>query len=175
MEADDLGRMITRFYKDLYRSEGTSNMEMVQDTIPVKVTPAMNDGLLKPFEKKDVKEALFQMFPTKAPGPDGYPTHFFQHHWEVCGAEVTSVVLRILRGDDDPSVINNTFIVLIPKVASPEDLGQFRPISLCNVLYKIASKVAANRLKVILPEVISEEKSTFVSGRLITDNIISAF
>jgi hypothetical protein len=175
MEADDLGRMTTRFYKDLYRSEGTSNMEMVQDTIPVKVTPAMNDGLLKPFEKKDVKEALFQMFPTKAPGPDGYPTHFFQHHWEVCGAEVTSVVLRILRGDDDPSVINNTFIVLIPKVASPEELGQFRPISLCNVLYKIASKVAANRLKVILPEVISEEKSTFVSGRLITDNIISAF
>jgi hypothetical protein len=64
------------------------------------------------------------------------------------------VVLRILRGEDDPSVINKTFIVLMPKVANPEELGPFRPISLCNVLYKIASKVAANRLKVILPQII---------------------
>jgi hypothetical protein len=93
----------------------------------------------------------------------------------VCGAEVTSVVLRILRGEDDPSVINKTFIMLIPKVANSEELGQFRPISLCNVLYKIASKVTANRLKIILPHIILEGQSTFVPGHLITDNIISAF
>jgi hypothetical protein len=174
-DVKELGSMTTGFYKNLYRSEGTQNLEDVLGTVLVKVTPAMNDGLLKPFEEKEVKEALFQMFSTKAPGPDGFPTHFFQRHWEVCGSEVTSVVLRILRGEDDPSVINKTFIVLIPKVANPEELGQFRPISLCNVLYKIASKVAANRLKVILPQIISEEQSAFVPGRLITDNIISVF
>jgi hypothetical protein len=115
------------------------------------------------------------MFPTKAPGPDGFPAHFFQRHWNVCGTEVTAVVLRILKGEDDPTVINNTFIVLIPKVASPDELGQFRLISLCNVLYKIASKVVSNTLKVVLPDIISEEQSAFVPGRLITDNIISAF
>ena len=122
-----------------------------------------------------MKEALFQMFPTKAPGPDGFPAHFFQRYWELCAAEVTAVVMRVLRGEDDPAAINNTLVVLIPKVASPEELGQFRPISLCNVIYKLASKVAANRLKQILSEIISEEQSAFVSGRLITDNIITAY
>jgi hypothetical protein len=93
----------------------------------------------------------------------------------VCGGEVTSVVLRILRGEDDPTDINKTFIVLIPKVANPEELGLFRPISLCNVLYKIASKVAANRLTVCLPEIVSKEQTAFVPGRLIMDNIILVF
>jgi hypothetical protein len=69
------------------------------------------------------------------------------------------VVLRILRGEDDASRINNTMILLIPKVASLEELGQYRPISLCNVLHKIASKVVANRLKLSLPEIISDEQS----------------
>jgi hypothetical protein len=90
------------------------------------------------------------MFPTKAPGPDGFPTHFFQTHWELCGEEVTLAVIRVLQGEDDMREINQTFIVLIPKVASPEELGQFRPISLSNVIFKIASKVVANRLKTCL-------------------------
>jgi hypothetical protein len=121
--------MTTAFYKHLYTSEGTEDMAAVLDTVPIKVTEAMNNSLVAPFRENEVKEALFQMFPTKAPGPDGFPAHFFQRHWDLCGAEVTRVVLRVLRGVDDPAAINNTMIVLLPKVASPEELGQYRPSS----------------------------------------------
>uniref|UniRef100_A0A453Q0L4 Reverse transcriptase domain-containing protein n=1 Tax=Aegilops tauschii subsp. strangulata TaxID=200361 RepID=A0A453Q0L4_AEGTS len=77
-------------------------------------------------------------------------------HWEVCGMQVTEAVLRIINGTESAECINDTILVLIPKVKNPTSLTQFRPISLCNVLYKIASKVISNRLKMVLPDIISE-------------------
>uniref|UniRef100_A0A453C3K6 Reverse transcriptase domain-containing protein n=1 Tax=Aegilops tauschii subsp. strangulata TaxID=200361 RepID=A0A453C3K6_AEGTS len=78
------------------------------------------------------------------------------HHWDLCGEEVTKAVLRIIQGEESAACVNDTVLVLIPKVINPTLLTQFRPISLCNVIYKIASKVVANRLKVVLPDIISE-------------------
>ena len=135
--------MTRDFFLNLYTSEGTANMSAVLDHVPSKVTDSMNTFQCAPFTEKEVKEALFQMFPTKAPGPDGYPAHFFQRNWDTCGEDLTRAVLRVLNGDE----VNDTFIVFIPKVQNPSSLGQFRPISLCNVIYKIVSKALANRLK----------------------------
>lgn len=79
----------------------------------------MNDMLNAPYNQEEVKIALFQMFPIKALGPDGYPVYFFQHHWEICGDDVIKVVLKIVEGTRSPECINETILVLIPKVKKP--------------------------------------------------------
>ena len=71
--------------------------------------------------------------------------------------------------------MNDTYICLIPKVKSPQKVTEFRPISLCNVVYRLISKILANRLKRVLDAVIDELQSAFVLGRLITDNVLVAF
>jgi hypothetical protein len=129
---EQLGNMVINFCENLYYSEGTVGMEEVLSHIPCKVTNEMNGMLCAPYKAIEVKEALFQMYPTKAPGPDGFPAHFFQRNWGVCGDEVTEMVLHVLNGLDSPEVINKTFIVLIPKVQNPTSLTKFRPIVQCN-------------------------------------------
>lgn len=84
---------------------------------------------------------------------------------------LNAVMLFLNRGQLQED-INRTLLVLIPKVSNPQDLSQYRPISLCNVLYKICSKTMPNRMRLILDEVVAEEQSVFVPGRLITDNVL---
>jgi hypothetical protein len=93
----------------------------------------------------------------------------------VVGKKVTEEVLQVLNGGPIPVGWNDTTIVLIPKVPKPDKIKDLRPISLCNVLYKIVSKVLANRLKKVLPDIISPSQSVFVPGRLISDSILIAY
>jgi hypothetical protein len=82
--------LATEFYRKLYTAEGTSNMEDVLETVPYKVSAEMNAMLLAPYTSLEIKKALFQMFPTKAPGPDGFPAHFFQRNWDICGGDISA-------------------------------------------------------------------------------------
>ena len=84
-------------------------------------------------------------------------------------------MLDCLNNCKIPKEINCTNITLIPKVKSLELITDFRPISLCNVVYKIVSKVLANRLRDVLPSVVSKNQSAFQAGRVIIDNILMAF
>ena len=86
-----------------------------------------------------------------------------------------NAVLDFLNNGIMEADFNYTHIVLIPKIKSPEKITDYRPISLCNVIYKIISKVLANKLKQILPNLISASQSAFVTGRLITDNFLVAY
>ena len=115
------------------------------------------------------------MHPDKAPGPDGMNPGFFQHYWDVVSDDVTATCLFNLNKGVMPSGLNSTSIVLVPKVNSPERMSDLRPISLCNVIYKIMAKAVANRLRIIIPSIISNTQSAFIHGRSITDNAMIAF
>ena len=103
------------------------------------------------------------------------PPLFYQRFWGVVDTNVTSSVLSWLNLGTIPHPLNYTFIILIPNTENPKFVSKYQPISLCNVLYKIFSKVLANRLKKILPLIISEHQFAFTKDRLISDNIMVAF
>ena len=115
------------------------------------------------------------MAPFKAPGPDGMPPPFYQHYWHLIGDDVAKAVIFCLQNGHLPPELNQTYLTLIPKVKNLEKVYEFRPITFCNVLYKLVSKVFANRLKKILPHIISETQSVFQSDKAISDNILVAF
>ena len=131
-------------------------------------------GVDAEYTREEIKATLDHIGDLKAPGPDGLHAVFYKRFWHIIGEDLIDEVLLAVNNRKIPEGWNNTTIVLIPKVRNPQNITKYRPISLCNVLYKICSKVLANRLKEILDEIIAEEQSAFVPGRLITDNILVA-
>jgi hypothetical protein len=118
---------------------------------------------------------VFSIGDLKAPGLDGLHAIFYKKFWNVCGEDITREILQAMNTGVIPHGWNDTTVVLIPKTDNPESVTQYRPISLCNVIYKIISKMLAIRLKEILPDVISSMQSAFVPRRLITDNVLVAY
>lgn len=175
VKQEDLENVANEFYKDLFAAQGDLDPGTVLEHVPRKVNGEMNESLTRPYTADEVRRPVFMMGANKALWLDGFTAGFFQVHWELIGTQITEAVLNFLNGGALPEDINNTTIVLIPKCKNAQDIKQYRPISLCNVLYKICSKVLANSLRCFLDEIISEEQSAFVPGRLITDNVLVAY
>jgi len=172
---EELNQEVINYFSQLFTSAQPDRIEGILEAVPSRVTESMNDMLNRAYTEAEIREALSAMGPTKSPGPDGFNACFFQRFWHIVGKDVTSMVQSILAGDSLPPRLNHTHVVLIPKVNRPDRITEFRPISLCNVLYKIVTKVVSNRLKLVLPSIISETQSAFTPGRLITDNILIAY
>ena len=167
--------LLTEFYSNLFTSSNPHDLDCILEGVQTVVTVEMRVKLDKPYTSEEVGEAIREMAPLKAPGLDGMPPLFFQTYWTNVGMDVTQAVLSCLNSGSILRFINHTFITLIPKVNNPDRVSDFRPISLCNVIYKIISKVIANRLKPLLDSIILETHNAFIADRLIIDNILLAF
>ncbi|XP_074363628.1 uncharacterized protein LOC141704240 [Apium graveolens] len=177
-KVDDHERMcmLTKEYFQNVFSEGDSGDNTPTDSteLPV-ITELQNKELTAELSFEEFTVALKQMHPEKAAGPDGYSPAFFQHFWGLVGKDVFDCCKKWLDDNVFPADLTSTNLVLIPKKDNVEKLTDVRPIALCNVVYKILAKVLANRLKCILPDIISENQSAFIPGRSITDNVLIAF
>ncbi|GMJ08752.1 hypothetical protein HRI_004544400 [Hibiscus trionum] len=174
LDPEKLKMLAVDFFETLFSSEGNNGYSFNCREQFRRIDQQNWEDLIRPLSCEEIREALFQMHPSKSPGVDGFHASFYQRNWDIVGKVVCNTIQCIFAsGVVDPE-LNKTLLVLIPKVEVPETIAQFRPIGLCTVMYKILSKIVVNRLKPYLPGWVSENQTSFVPGRSIIDNVIVA-
>lgn len=118
--------------------------------------------------------SMFSIGNLKAHGPDGFPAKFYHDNWSICSSNIYSTVKDCFTTACLHDNLNNTLIALVLKVTNATVMSQFRPISLCNTLYKVILKKLVNKLKPIMSKIVSLTQVNYVPGRQIVDNIIIA-
>jgi hypothetical protein len=131
-------------------------------------------SLEAPFLEKEVKDVIFGMDGNKALGPDGFSLAFFQACWEVLKKDIMAIFSDFHACGQFEKSLNSTFISLIPKVFGATELKDFCSISLVSGIYKIISKVLANRLRLVMSKIISTPHNAFVKGRQILNSVLIA-
>lgn len=134
----------------------------------------MNAFLTKPITADEIKDTAFNIKGSSAPGEDSLTGIFYQKFWHIVSPSLSQEIQDFFRSTIIPDGWNHTQLILLLKIVHPQRVHDMRLISLWSVQYKIISKILCNRLKVFLPEIISDTQGAFVSGRLISDNVIIA-
>jgi hypothetical protein len=167
--------MVTSFFKKLYTTDPGVRLNEVVHLFQQCMSDETDASLCKEFSEQEISNALFQISPLKAFGPNGFPTRFFQQIWEVIKGDVVITVKKFFDIDEMLSSVNETTIVLLPKKEGPKLLRNYKPISLCNFIYKVVSKCLVNRLRPLLNDLIGPMQSAFISRRPIIDNALITF
>lgn len=130
-------------------------LEYLDNLLTSCITEEENSILMKVPTREEIKETLFQMQNLKAPEPNVFPALFYKEFWPIAGDAITDVVISFFTDEYFTKEANNSFIVLILKTTNPTSVNNFRPISLCNVVYKIISKLLVAKLRPLLHKIIS--------------------
>lgn len=163
---------IVNFYQTLFGSSFTpSGIDVVCEVIQPMVTDSENDLLSALPTDEEIKEAVFSLSASSAPGPDGFPGFFYHHCWDIVSFDVIQFVKQFFQSNWLYPNANSNFLVLIPKVEDAISMTHFRPIALANFLFKIIPKILAVRLSHVVQRIISPHQAAFIPGRRITDCI----
>lgn len=135
------------FHKSLFCSQVQVAPCSMISAAPPPLTNAWCFGLVQPVSKEEVWKALSSMQPFKSPGPDGFQEVFFKNFWHIVGDDVWHLVRDAFESRFFAADYSETLIALIPKVDVPSNFKELRPISLCNVVYKLITKVLVARIR----------------------------
>ena len=171
---DAMGQVAMKYFETLFTSGTGGNLSEVFSDFTAKVTEEMNEALIREVTDDEIREGVFGIKSSSAPGNDGLNGLFFQKYWDIIGPDISKEIGAFFIQGVFPQEWNVTQICLIPKVTDPVRMVDLRPISLCTVLYKIVSRILVTRLKPLLEKIVSPTQSAFVPERLISDNIIIA-
>lgn len=138
---------------------------VLSELLDYRCPPHTAQLLTHPISEAEIRHVLFSMPSSKAPGPDGFPAEFYRASWHIIKDDFGVAVQSFFMYGFLPRGVNATILTLIPKHDDAKEMKDYRPISCCNILYKVISKVLANRLKVLLPELIEPNQCAFVKGR----------
>jgi len=130
-----------------------------------------SNRLTQPVSLAELKSVLFKIKKAKSPGTDGWTIEFFTFFFDIVGQDLLDMVEETRRLGSVGGSINSTFIALIPKTQKPETFDDFRSISLCNLCYKLISKIISNQIKPFLSCALSKEQFGFLHGRRIQEVI----
>ncbi|KAA3484936.1 reverse transcriptase [Gossypium australe] len=123
---------------------------------------------------EEVKHSMFSMTPLNSPGIYEFHAKFYQDIWDIVGESVFEMVKNLFRGGVLEPSLNRTLLVFIPKNIGAETINQFRPISLCTVLYKVTITLIVIRLCRAMQILVKQNQSSFITSRSISDNIVVA-
>ncbi|KAL0329540.1 UNVERIFIED_CONTAM: hypothetical protein Sradi_4940700 [Sesamum radiatum] len=112
----------------------------------------------------DVKLAVFQINDNKAPGPNGCTSCFFKKAWNIMGDLICRAITDFFRSGWMLRQLNHTIIALVPKFMHSHSVADYRPISCCNVIYKVITKIIADCLSPALEHLIDSSQAAFVWG-----------
>lgn len=164
--------VIVSLFKNLF-SVSTS-IPLPTSFIPIITLDSFLSSLDALPSNVEIKEALWNLKPFKAAGPDGFEAGFFQKNCNTVNSKVITSIKNAFLDETIPHGWNNTFICLIPKCPNPSEMKSFRPISLCSTLYKIVTKLLVGRLNPLIPSLISINQGAFVPGRKAIGNVVIA-
>lgn len=173
------GEFVT-FFKELYkqppqqRSEEEFGLyfEHANVTEEAVITSVDQELLSRPPTEAEIKEALFQLGPDKAPGPDGITARLLQTSWETFKEGITKAIIQTFQEGKPPHDWLRSQIVLIPKMEEAQRPKDYRSITIGNMMYRLLMKIIANRLQPHMMRIISNSQTAFLKGRNIADNTI---
>ena len=171
---NNLKYYITQFYKGLFGPSQDNNFSVVDnriDDIP-QVSQPENEILKALFTEEEIRNANFDIEHNKAPGPDGFPTEFYQHFWDLIKGDLMQMFHDLHSGDLPLFSLNFGVITLLPKTQDASKIQQYRPICLLNVSFKIFMKVATIRINSVVEHLISPTQTTFMQGRNILEGVV---